>query len=80
MASRVHVDSCEHHHPEPENVVAFGIDQPQTYERFRDAGFEFNGWVMGRDTIARGVHTTVRGRNSDPGSLDMRSPDVGAAP
>ena len=46
----VHVDSFVLQHLDPENVVAFAIDQPQTGEQYCGADCEVYGWVIGRDT------------------------------
>jgi hypothetical protein len=74
------MDSFELQHPDLENVVVFGLDQPQTGELFLGAGCEINGSVIGRDTPDPGVRTAVRYGNDFPYTLDVRSIDVAVAP
>jgi hypothetical protein len=78
MPAWVEVDSFALQVLDPENVVAFAIDQPRTGERSVGAGFEINGWVIGSDAPARGVRTSFEGQLSRLYPLEVRRPDVAA--
>ena len=79
MATWVEIDSIDLHRPDPENVVAFAIDQPRAGERFQGAGLEFNGWVIGGDAPVRTVRATSQDQNTLLYALGVRRPDVAAA-
>ncbi|MBW3632375.1 MAG: hypothetical protein KY456_05025, partial [Chloroflexi bacterium] len=74
----VEVASLDFHQPDAENVVAFAIDQPRSGERSAGAGFEINGWVIGRHLPVRGVRTISRDKVGPLYPLDVRRPDVAA--
>jgi hypothetical protein len=79
MAYRVDVDSIVLHHPDPESVVAFAIDQPRVGETLHGAGFEINGWVIGSDAPLHTVRATMHNQYTRQNPLGVRRPDVAAA-
>ena len=78
MTTWLEVDSVDLHQPDQENIVAFAIDQPRPGERTAGAGFECNGWVIGRPVAVRGVRTIAGGAVGRLYPLDVRRPDVAA--
>ncbi len=78
MTSWVEVESLNLHVPSPEYIVAFAIDQPRAGERLVGAGFEINGWVIGRRATVRGVRINTLDEAGRLYPLDVRRPDVAA--
>ncbi len=74
----VEVESLDLHQPDAETVVAFAIDQPRAGERSTGAGFEINGWVIGRHLAVRGVRTSSQVEAGPLYPLDVRRADVAA--
>ena len=79
LAPWIDVDAVQIDHPDPASIIAFAIDQPGPADRSPGAGLEINGWVIARDTPAKGIRTTSSGQDSIVHSLSVRRPDVAAA-
>ena len=78
MTTWVEVESLDFHQPDPEMIAAFAIDQPRVGERFRGAGLEINGWVLGRQAPVQGVRTLIQNEHGRLYPLEVRRPDVAA--
>jgi hypothetical protein len=65
-------------HP-PRGIAAFAIDSPRAPQESFGAGFEVNGWVIGREAPVQGVRTVGGEHASRLYPLDVLRPDVGAA-
>lgn len=63
----------------PRGIAAFAIDSPRAPQESFGAGFEVNGWVVGRDAAVQGVRTICGEHASRLYPLDVLRPDVEAA-